>query len=95
MPALLRIKPGAVAQYFDGPLWTGKITEVHSSTCAHCQHQTEFPSLKAMMDHVEVCRSCMKLICLGCYGKPCVPKEKRADIVEAETRRAAAGFRCW
>ena len=87
MPALRRIKPGSVSQYFDGPLWTGKVTEVHNSVCAHCQHLTEFPSLKAMMDHVEVCRSCMKLICLECVGKPCVTWLKKCDIEEALERK--------
>lgn len=85
MPALVRIKPGGVSEYFD-PLGT---TTVHCSTCAHCQRQTEFPSMRKMHEHVDVCRSCMKLICLGCAGKPCRPYEKECERLEAEARLAA------
>ena len=86
MPALMRQKPGGVGFYFD----PSGIREVHSSKCNHCQRLTEFDSLKRMMDHVEICRGCMKLICLKCAGKPCVPFEKRAEIMEREARLRAA-----
>jgi hypothetical protein len=82
MPALNRIKPGGVALYCD-PL--GEL-EAHASTCSHCQHITEFPSMRRMMEYVEICRGCMKLICLGCVGKPCVPYEKECERQEAEYR---------
>ena len=84
-----RIRAGGIGQYFDQPGWTGKCTEVYESTCAHAhcgQKITAFPSLKRMMDHVEICRCCMKLICLECVGKPCRPAEQEADRVEAEWR---------
>ncbi len=86
MPAQLRFKGGGVGQYFDGPNWTGKLVEVHVSTCSHCQAQTEYPSQKRMMEFVDICRGCMRLICLGCYGKPCVPAEKRAEMIEAAAK---------
>lgn len=85
MPALTRIKPGGVAEYFE-PLG---VTTVHCSTCAHCQHHTEFPSMRTMHEYVDVCRSCMKLICLGCAGKPCRPWEKEMERQETEARLAA------
>lgn len=76
-------RPGAIGEYFvDGRL----VRAVHESTCSHCQRITSFPSMKRMMDHVEICRGCMKLICLQCAGKPCLPWEKQCDMEEAEFR---------
>ena len=75
----LRFKPGSIGQYF-GPT---ECVEVHASTCSHCQHITEFPSLRKMHEHVEMCRGCMKLICLKCVGKPCVTWLKKCEIDEA------------
>ena len=99
MPAQLRFKAGAVGQYFDGPLHDGRLVEVHSSTCSHCQAQTEFPTQKRMMEFVDVCRGCMRLICLGCVGKPCRPFEAEADRIEREhrlqQRLQAAAWRCY
>ncbi len=92
MPALVRIKPGALGEYF-GPKG---IREEHSSTCAHCQKGTEFPSMRKMHEHVDVCRSCMKLICLECAGKPCRPWEKECERQEAEGRiRAKIDLDSW
>lgn len=79
-------RAGAIGQYFDGPNQTGKLTEVHSSKCSHCQHLTEYPSQRRMMEFVDICRGCMKLICLGCVGKPCVPFEQEAERQEAIAR---------
>lgn len=76
------IRPGAVGEY----RCDGIVVEVYASTCAHCQHITEFPSLKAMTDHVDVCRSCMRLICLRCVGKPCRPWEREMERQEARGR---------
>lgn len=86
-------KPGAVAQYFeDGKL----VLEVHSSKCSHCQKLTEFESRKRMMEHVDFCRGCMKLICLECYGKPCIPFEKRAERIEELHRlRSRVHMQAW
>lgn len=95
MPALMRIKPGGVGEYTD----VFGVTEVHCSTCSHCQRQTEFPSMRKMMDYVEICRGCMKLICLECVGKPCTPYEKEVERQEAEARLAAkvaaGGWGCY
>lgn len=83
MPKLLHFKPGGVGIYSDPLLGE---TEVHTSTCSHCQSVTQFPSRKRMMEHVEICRGCMRLICLGCYGKPCRPFEKEAERQEEAAR---------
>ncbi len=103
MPSLIRIKPGGVAEYWE-PLG---VTEVHCSTCAHCQHHTEFPSMRRMHEYVDVCRGCMKLICIddprtghvGCAGKPCRPWEKECERMEREARIAAkvesSRWRCY
>lgn len=91
---------GGIGQYFeDGIL----VRESYVSTCSHCQHHTEFASKRVMMDHVEICRGCMKLICLECVGKPCRPFEKEAERQEREAQLQrtfgrlpeATGWRCW
>lgn len=80
------IRPGGVSEYFEGRAWDGKCTTVYSSTCAHCAHMTDFPNRRTMMDYVDVCRGCMRLICLGCVGKPCTPQEKECERIELEER---------
>lgn len=81
-----RLKAGGEGEYFEGHLWQGNVTTVYASTCAHCGHISEFPSRKRMMEFVDVCRGCMRLICLGCVGKPCVPQEKECERIEKEDR---------
>ena len=81
-----RFKAGGVGEYFEDGLWTGKCTTVYASTCAHCAHISEFPSRRTMMEHVDICRGCMRLICLGCYGLPCRPQEAECERVEREER---------
>src|SRR5580704_4999986 len=84
-----RIKAGGFGEYFDGPMWQGPSKTVYASTCNHCGHISEFPSRRKMMEHVDVCRGCMRLICLGCVGMPCVPQEKEAERIENEARLKA------
>ena len=99
MPKLLRFEPGSIGEYYDGPLWSGKSTVFYESTCVHCQHGTKFPSKKAMHGYVDVCRKCMKLICLDCVGKPCRPWEKECERQEMEGRLKRriemAGWECY
>lgn len=86
MPKGPSIKPGGIGQYFEGPMWTGKVREVCASSCAHCGHITEFESRRKMMEHVSLCFGCMRLTCMGCAGKPCVPQEAECERVEREER---------
>jgi len=99
MTAQLRFKPGGVSQYFEGPNFTGKLIEVGSSTCSHCRHLTDVESRKRMMEVVDICRGCMKLICLSCHGKPCIPFEKRAERIEElhrlQSRVHMQAWRCY
>lgn len=64
----------------------GNVTEVYAVTCAHCQHIVEFPSRRQMMEHVEFCRGCGKLVGIecGCAGGPCNPWERELDKQEKE-----------
>lgn len=39
-----------------------------------------------MHEHVDFCRSCGKLICNECAGKPCRPWEKEMERQEARYR---------
>lgn len=97
MPRLL-IKPGGINIVTDPVL--GEV-EAHSSTCRHCQHITDFPSRKVMMDHVDLCFKCMELVCRepACQKKGCVPYEKQAEIQETEYRIRSRihmmGWRCY
>lgn len=99
MAALIHFKAGGVGQYFEGQNFEGKVTEVYASTCSHCGSLTEFPSQRTMMDHVEICRGCMKLICLRCHGGPCRPFEAEAERQEREARLRERlerqGWRCY
>jgi hypothetical protein len=81
MPKLLRFSPGGVDEMTLPGLYP---IETHTSTCSHCQHITSFPSRRVMMEHVEICRGCMKLICLSCVGQPCRPYEREAERLENE-----------
>lgn len=97
--AIINFKAGGVGQYFEGGNFDGRVTEVYASSCSHCRSITEFPSAKSMMEYVEVCRGCMKLICLRCHGKPCTPAEKEAERQEREAalarRLEQQGWRCY
>lgn len=97
MPRLM-IKPGGINTYFDH---LGHEIETHSSTCRHCQHLTEFPSKKVMMDYVDLCFKCMNLVCREpeCMKKGCIPYEKQAEIEEQasylRSRIHVQGWRCY
>ena len=99
MARQLRFKPGAIGQYFEGGQWNGKMTEVHASVCAHCNTPTEFPSMRRMMEFVDICRGCMKLICPNCANGPCRPYEKEAErqeqLARLQQRIQVGAWRCY
>jgi hypothetical protein len=88
MPRLLRFEAGGIGEYYEGLRTQGGklVKTVYTSTCSHCGHHSEWETRKRMMDHVEICRRCMRLICLGCYGKPCKTQEQWAEEVELNER---------
>jgi len=89
----LQINPGGINFYFD-PVF-GEV-ESHSSTCKHCQKISDFASRRVMMDHVDICRNCMALICLDCVKKPCRPYEQEAERQEKEWRlRSRIHMQAW
>lgn len=88
-----RLKAGSVGEYYDGPLFTGKCTPVYASTCAHCQHITEWASKKDMV--VDVCRKCMRLVCERCSGSPCTPQEAWCEQIEREALRKKIEIDGW
>lgn len=75
-------RPGGVVQIFSAE----GMQELHASTCAHCSRITTFPHRKKMQEHVDVCRSCFRLICLECADKPCRPWIKEVERQEARAR---------
>ena len=93
---LKNFEPGGIGEYFGD---SHIVKTVYASTCSHCQRITEFPSRRNMMDYVEICRGCMRLICLECYGKPCLPYENFVDQKETEdylrSRLIKDGWRCY
>jgi hypothetical protein len=95
----IHFKAGGVGQYFDGQIGdAGRelVREVHASTCSHCAAVTEYASQRDMMDYVEICRGCMRLICLNCASKPCDPAEAKAERQElAERLRHRAHIDAW
>ena len=78
---LHKLSPGGVAQEF-GPL--GMI-EYATSTCSHCQKVTVIKDrTKKLNEYVDICRGCMRLICLRCANKPCLPWEKQCEYQERQ-----------
>src|SRR4029077_6056040 len=75
-----RLKPGGIAEYFT-PIGC---EVVFTSTCNHCQHITEAKSTRELREKTDVCRGCMRLICLTCANKPCLPWEKQCEYQERE-----------
>ena len=89
----IKVKPGGINFLSDPDLG---VVESHSSTCSHCQRITDFPSMRRMMEYVEICRGCMKLICLDCIGKGCRPYEKEAERQELEYKlRSRVHLQAW
>jgi hypothetical protein len=84
------LRPGGVGEYF----FCEQVSVIETSTCAHCQIITDIPHRRKMMDYVDICRSCMALICLQCAGKPCLPAMKRIEMAEEKAYRAQQ-YRKW
>lgn len=76
-------KPGGVGIY----TCDGVAVEGMTSTCAHCSKITDIESRKKMLDVVDICRNCMKLICADCAGKPCTPWLKKIEKIEEAAYR--------
>jgi hypothetical protein len=76
-------RPGSIGIYTCDDV----AVEIATSKCAHCQHLTDIPSRRKMTDHVDICRQCNALICLGCAGKPCTPWQKQIEAQEREFYR--------
>jgi hypothetical protein len=76
-------KPGGVGIY----TCDGIAVEVMTSTCVHCAKITDIQSRKRMLDVVDICRQCMRLICADCAGKPCSPWQKKIEAIEESAYR--------
>lgn len=57
------------------------IFEVDTFTCIHCG-AVEHVEAKADVNRVGFCRNCMKPICQRCSDQPCVPFEKKLEMIE-------------
>jgi hypothetical protein len=88
-----RLKPGGVAELWDETGYQIFFT----STCSHCQHITRGKTAREVRENTDVCRGCMRLICLRCANKPCLPWEKQCEYKERETlkRQIEEKLRCY
>lgn len=96
MPAISylghKIKPGGIAEYF---LEGSGYHIAYTSTCSHCQHITEAPTVKELREKTNVCRGCMRMICEKCGNKPCLPWEKQCEYQEREYLKAKIQRGAW
>lgn len=84
-------KFGGVSQYF---LPDGRMVERGTKKCNHCQRPVEVDDLRKLMEVMDLCRGCMKLICLPCYGetwqKGCMHHLKAIEVAEEKAQRDIA-----
>lgn len=59
------------------------VRETDTHTCAHCNAIVHTPVNKKIEEVGDFCRSCMKVICLRCAGKGCIPFLKKLERWEA------------
>jgi hypothetical protein len=57
----------------------GSIIEHDTFTCSHCQRVTQVPPKANPDDFGDFCRTCMRMICVQCAGKECVPFTKKLE----------------
>ncbi len=62
------------------------IRECDTHTCNHCQQLVHVRPNKRIEEVGDICRGCMKVICLNCAGRGCTPFLKQLDIMEARAR---------
>lgn len=58
------------------------IKETDTITCCHCNRVVHIPPGKVETVS-DFCRSCMKMICITCAGKGCVPFLRKLEQEEA------------
>lgn len=78
-----RVQPGSVVEFRDE---IGNLTENYGSVCAHCQRLTMMTSQREVSEKTDLCRQCMRLVCLHCAGKGCTPWEKQMEAQEHRGR---------
>jgi hypothetical protein len=88
-----KFRPGGISETFT----EFGCTVAYTSTCAHCQRFAEAATARELREKVDVCRGCMRLICLSCARKPCLPWEKQCEYQEREylKRRIEDKLRCY
>jgi hypothetical protein len=89
-----QVRAGGIAEYQD--VLGERIA--YTSTCSHCQRITEASTARELRDRTNICRGCMKLICIPCGNKPCFPWEKNCEHQEREylkRRIEQAGWGCY
>jgi hypothetical protein len=75
--------PGGYAKSFDD---RGIGLECDTFTCFHCNTVVHV-NPKCHPDELGgMCRLCMKMICPACVDLPCLPFEKKLEIMEAKDR---------
>jgi hypothetical protein len=59
------------------------VRETDTHTCNHCNCIIHAPVNKKIEEVGDFCRQCMKVICLRCAGKPCIPFLKKLERWES------------
>ena len=70
------------------------ITERDTYSCCHCNRIVHVKPKANMDEFGSMCRNCMKMVCPKCADGPCVPFEKRLEMIEARDR-ALRSYGLW
>lgn len=62
------------------------ILERDTFTCIHCNAVVHVKPKVPMDEFGSMCRNCMKMVCPKCADGPCVPFEKKLELMEARER---------
>jgi hypothetical protein len=57
--------------------------EFDTFTCIHCNLVVHVKPRANVDEFGSMCRNCMKMVCPKCADGPCIPFQKRLDMMEA------------
>jgi hypothetical protein len=62
------------------------VSEFDTFTCGHCGCERHVKAMAPMDEFGSMCRNCMKMVCPKCADGPCVPFEKKLQMIEDRER---------
>lgn len=60
--------------------------EADTFSCVHCNRVVHVKARANIDEFGSMCRNCMKMVCPACANGPCIPFEKRLQIMEDRDR---------